>query len=89
MPRHEVRSPNRVRTCFITQASSSGISILTDSSLAYAEIYMTLAHIVRRFEFAPYETTAENISVRRSLGTGVPMDRTFDVRAKVVRVLEE
>ncbi|KAJ5653763.1 Benzoate 4-monooxygenase cytochrome P450 [Penicillium lividum] len=58
-------------------------------NLAYAEIYMTLAHIVRRFEFVPHETTAENISVRRELGVGFPMDLNFDVMAKVVGIIEE
>ncbi|KAJ5697372.1 hypothetical protein N7488_011056 [Penicillium malachiteum] len=58
-------------------------------NLAYAEIYMTLAHIVRRFEFRPHETTPENLAVRRSMGVGVPMDCKFDIKAKVVSIVEE
>ncbi|KAJ5713013.1 Benzoate 4-monooxygenase cytochrome P450 [Penicillium malachiteum] len=58
-------------------------------NLAYAEIYMTLAHIVRRFEFTPHETTPEDLAVRRSMGVGVSMDCKFDVKAKVVGIVEE
>ncbi|KAJ5656104.1 Cytochrome P450 [Penicillium longicatenatum] len=58
-------------------------------NLAYAEIYMTLAHIARRFEFAPHETTADHLIVRRELGVGYSMDMKFDVKAKVVGIIEE
>ncbi|KAJ5107325.1 Benzoate 4-monooxygenase cytochrome P450 [Penicillium angulare] len=58
-------------------------------NLAYAEIYMTLAHVLRRFDFEPHETTVENISVHREMGVGYPKDMNFGVKAKVVSVLEE
>lgn len=58
-------------------------------SLAHAEIYLTLAHIMRRFEFAPFETTLDNISVYRELGVGYPKRGVFDVRARVVGIIEK
>lgn len=63
--------------------------LMKNISLAYAEIYMTLAHIVRRFEFEPHETTPEHLIVRRELGVGYSMDMKFDVMAKVVGIVEE
>ena len=31
------------------------------SSLAYAQLYLTFAHLMRRFDLALYETTAEDM----------------------------
>jgi hypothetical protein len=31
------------------------------SSLAYAQLYLTLAHLMRRFDLALHETTAEDM----------------------------
>ncbi|KAJ5939782.1 Benzoate 4-monooxygenase cytochrome P450 [Penicillium verhagenii] len=70
-------------------AFTKGAKQCLGMNLAYAEIYMTLAHVVRRFEFEAHETTPENHSVRRDLGVGLPMDRTFDIKAKVVGIVEE
>ncbi|KAJ5587589.1 uncharacterized protein N7459_003354 [Penicillium hispanicum] len=58
-------------------------------NLAYAEIYMTIAHIVRRFKFVPYETTVEDLMVYRERGVGLPKDGYFDVKAKVKAILED
>lgn len=70
--------------------SKTQISLLIKyTSLAYAEIYMTLAHIVRRFELKPHETTAEHLIVRRELGVGYSLDMKFDIMAKVVGIIEE
>lgn len=61
---------------------------LVPNSLAYAEIYLTIAHIVRRFEFALHECTVDDISVYRDLGVGCPKEGHFNVQAKVKAVLE-
>ena len=58
-------------------------------SLAYAEIYMTLAHIMRRFEFVPHETTDEDLMVYRERGVGLPKNGYFDVKARITAILEE
>ncbi|KAJ5152129.1 hypothetical protein N7492_010424 [Penicillium capsulatum] len=57
-------------------------------NLAYAEIYLTIAHIARRFEFTLHECTVDNVSVYRDLGVGCPKTGHFDVQAKVSAVLE-
>ena len=58
-------------------------------SLAYAEIYLSLAHIARRFDFELYETTTDNICVYRDMGIGCPKIGLFGVRATVVGLVEE
>lgn len=58
-------------------------------SLAYAEIYLAIAHIVRRINFSLYETTIENISVYRDKAIGCPKVGLFDVRATVSSIIEE
>ncbi|CEJ58848.1 Putative Benzoate 4-monooxygenase cytochrome P450 [Penicillium brasilianum] len=58
-------------------------------NLAYSEIYITLAHIVRRFDFAPFETTAEDLAVYREQGVGLPKRGYFGVKAIVTSIVEE
>lgn len=58
-------------------------------SLAYAEIYLSIAHIARRIDFALYETTPENIRVYRDLGIGCPKVGLFGVRATVESIIKE
>ncbi|KAJ6139929.1 hypothetical protein N7471_006415 [Penicillium samsonianum] len=58
-------------------------------NLAYAEIYLSLAHIARRFEFALYETTIDNICVYRDMGIGCPEVGLFGVKATVEGLVEE
>jgi hypothetical protein len=48
-----------------------------------------VAHVVRRFEFEPYETTVDNICVFRDLGIGCPEKGLFDVKAKVKSIREK
>ncbi|KAJ5558222.1 hypothetical protein N7535_008437 [Penicillium sp. DV-2018c] len=58
-------------------------------NLAYAEIYLAIAHIARRIDFELYETTADNICVYRDLGIGCPKEGLFGVRARVTGLVEE
>ena len=58
-------------------------------SLALAELYMTIAAFVRRFDMELYETTVDNIRIYRELGIAQPKEGEFSVRAKVVNVLKE
>ncbi|KAL8827605.1 MAG: hypothetical protein Q9191_003085 [Dirinaria sp. TL-2023a] len=58
-------------------------------SLALAELYMTIASFVRRFDMELYETTEENIRIYRELGIGQPKDGEFSVRVKVTNVIKE
>ncbi|KAF3384403.1 Trichodiene oxygenase [Penicillium rolfsii] len=58
-------------------------------NLAYSEIYMTLAHIVRRFDFAPFETTVDDLAVYREQGVGLPKSGYFGVKAMVINIVED
>lgn len=58
-------------------------------SLALAELYMTIASFVRRFDMELYETTMENIRIYRELGIGQPKEGDFSVRAKITNVIKE
>ncbi|KAJ5312793.1 hypothetical protein N7508_003623 [Penicillium antarcticum] len=58
-------------------------------NLAYAEIYLALAHIARRIDFELYETTVDNITVYRELGIGCPKTGLLGVRAIVTGILEK
>ncbi|KAJ5213267.1 hypothetical protein N7449_000436 [Penicillium cf. viridicatum] len=58
-------------------------------NLAYAEIYLSLAHIARRVNFALYETTTDNIRVYRDMGIGCPEVGLFGVKATVEGLVEE
>jgi hypothetical protein len=69
---------------------SCGVHVLIEkNSLAYAEIYLALAHIARRINFALYETTVDNIAVYRDMGIGCPKVGFLGVRAIVAGIVEE
>lgn len=74
-------------------SSTTPANLLVDSffrySLAYAELYITIANFVRRFDMDLYDTTIENIRPVREYGLGHPKDGTFSVRAKVTKVVQE
>ncbi|KAJ5757735.1 uncharacterized protein N7511_006429 [Penicillium nucicola] len=57
-------------------------------NLAYAEIYLALAHIARRIDFELYETTVDNITVYRELGIGCPKTGLLGVRATVSGIVK-
>lgn len=56
-------------------------------SLAYAELYMTLASMIRRFDMELYETGPEDIRIHREMGIGQPKKGDFCVRAKITKVI--
>ncbi|KAJ5491962.1 Cytochrome P450 [Penicillium expansum] len=58
-------------------------------NLAYAEVYLSLAHIARRVDFALHETTTDNICVYRDMGIGCPKVGLFGVKATVAGLVEE
>jgi hypothetical protein len=43
-------------------------------SLAYAELYLTLATVLRKFEMEIFETTLDDITSERDLFVGYPRD---------------
>ena len=58
-------------------------------SLAYAELYMTIASFVRRFDMELYETTMDDIRIGRELGIAQPKGGELSVRAKVTNIVKE
>lgn len=65
------------------------MSVFFPYSLAYAELYITIAAFVRRFDMELYETTIENIRPVREFQIGYPKDGDFSVRAKITNVVKE
>ncbi|KAJ5762739.1 cytochrome P450 [Penicillium manginii] len=57
-------------------------------NLALCELYMTMAHIVRRFDIELHDTSSETIKVYRDLGLGYPKEGALRVMAKVVGSVE-
>ncbi|KAJ5677809.1 Cytochrome P450 [Penicillium maclennaniae] len=70
-------------------AFTKGSRLCLGMNLAYAEIYMSLAHIIRRFDFVLHETTMDNIAVYRELGIAYPKKGCFSVKAKVAAIIEK
>lgn len=66
---------------------SSGELICCLNSLAYAEMRLTLATILRRFELENYETTVEDVRIARDYFVGVPEPGSQGVKAVVTEVL--
>lgn len=58
-------------------------------SLAYAELYITLASLVRRFDMELFEKTLENVRTVREFAVGFPKEGDFSVRAKFIKVVQE
>lgn len=59
--------------------------LLTRRSLAYAEIYLTLEIIVRRFDMKLYETTIEDVVMVHDFFVAVPRLDSKGVRVKVTK----
>lgn len=63
-------------------------------SLAYAELYMTLARVYRRFDMEPVDTTAKNVAIEKVHITGYPRlkggrtNSEAEVKVKVTHKLE-
>ena len=53
-------------------------------SLAYAELYLVLAGLFRRFEFKLYETTVEDVKMVRDMFVSAPASESKGVRVVIV-----
>ncbi|KAJ5392278.1 hypothetical protein N7509_007768 [Penicillium cosmopolitanum] len=58
-------------------------------NLAYCEMYLVLAHVVRHYDMELYETTFENVHLVRDLGLGFPKDKPLSVKTQVIGILTE
>ncbi|KAI1769313.1 cytochrome P450 [Hypoxylon sp. FL1150] len=71
-------------------AFSRGSRACLGLNLAYAELYMTLATIVRRFDIDIYETGLEDIRIGRDMGVAQPkVGGDFKVRVKITKIITE
>jgi hypothetical protein len=52
-------------------------------SLAYAELYLTVAHVFRRFDLELFETDVDDVRLVRDRFFGAPRDGSKGVRAVV------
>lgn len=58
-------------------------------SLAYAELYLTIAHVFRRYEFELYDTTVDDVRLVRDRFFGAPKDGSKGVRVLVKGLAKE
>ena len=58
-------------------------------SLAYAELFLTIAIIVRRFELELFETTGKDIAFARDFGTPFPDEGNYSVKVLVKGLVQE
>ena len=54
--------------------------------MAYAEMYLTIAYVFRRFEMKLFETTSEDVAVDRDCFVGLPKPDSKGVRATITVV---
>ena len=64
-------------------AFGRGSRICLGMPMAYAEIYITLATLMRRFEFSLYETGRENVEFWQDFVTPQPKPGSLGVRVLV------
>ncbi|KAI0467426.1 cytochrome P450 [Xylaria cf. heliscus] len=87
-PERWIESQGQHLTKFIT-AFSKGSRNCLGMNLAYAELYLTLAAMIRRFEIELCNTGPENIRIEREMGIGQPVKGDFVVQAKITKILTE
>ncbi|PLB53537.1 cytochrome P450 [Aspergillus steynii IBT 23096] len=58
-------------------------------SLAYLELYMAFAYLLRRFDFDLHETGPANVRITRNMGVGFTDNYDFKVSAKVVGMVQD
>ncbi|PIG81948.1 cytochrome P450 [Aspergillus arachidicola] len=68
---------------------SKGSRMCVGLNLAYAELFLVIATIVRRFDIELYETPKSNIDFARDFGTPYPDKGNFSVRALITGVVSE
>jgi hypothetical protein len=60
------------------------LSCLTFHSLAYAEMFMTVAVLVRRFSLELHDTTDKDVAIARDRLFGYPENPSRGVRVSVI-----
>ncbi len=60
--------------------------LLTTPSMAYAEIFLALTHIMRNFEFQLHDTSVDDVRLFRDRFFGAAQDGSVGVRVLVNEV---
>ncbi|KAJ5921253.1 hypothetical protein N7466_009579 [Penicillium verhagenii] len=68
---------------------SKGTRICLGMNLAYAELYLTLANLFRRYEFELYDTTEKDIAFARDFAAPYPDEGNLQLRVMVTGLVEE
>jgi hypothetical protein len=64
-------------SCKVLQDTASFVLVLTENllgSLAYAELYLTLAIVLQKFEMEIFETTLDDVTFERDYFVGQSRD---------------
>ncbi|KAJ6126691.1 hypothetical protein N7523_002303 [Penicillium sp. IBT 18751x] len=70
-------------------AFSKGSRQCLGMALAYFEMYLTLAHVARKFDMELYDTTERNLEIGRDLGISYPVKGPYHVKAKITDIVNE
>ncbi|KAI0154663.1 cytochrome P450 [Xylariaceae sp. FL1272] len=70
-------------------AFSRGSRICLGMNLAYAELFMTLAALVRRFDMELYESHPDDVRMDQEMGLAASKRNNFSVRAKITKVFTD
>ncbi|MCJ1256300.1 hypothetical protein MMC24_004121 [Lignoscripta atroalba] len=85
----EASAPNKERLDKYFVAFGKGTRMCQGMDFAYAELYLTLTTLLRRFEFQLYETTYErDVKVVRDNFIGEALPESLGVRVRIVSELE-
>ena len=84
MCRHQVGVYSAYRTQTLKWHTNPNLHV---NSLAYAELFLTLATVLSRFDMKIYKTTTEDVRVARDYFVGVPEPGSQGVRVTMDRVL--
>lgn len=84
MCRHQVRFYSAYRTRTLKWHNNLNLHL---NSLAYAELFLTLATVLSRFDMKIYKTTTKDVRVARDYFVGVPEPGSQGVRATIDMVL--
>ncbi|KAL5364358.1 cytochrome P450 [Aspergillus floccosus] len=68
---------------------SKGSRICLGMNLAYAELYLVIATMIRRFDFELYQTSKKDIDFVRDFGTPYPEEGNFGIRATITKILND
>lgn len=57
--------------------------------MAYAELHLTFAMLIRRYELELYDTTEKEVAFARDLGTPCPEEGDCNIKVLVKGLVEE